>query len=83
MLPRNVSEFSSNLHLFDQTNWSTANHTDGFNEAVSELVFRVKVAVAEKKDPERQTEKVKKRNLKGKDEPTPYQRLRFKPLSST
>jgi len=67
MLPRNVSEFSDNLHLFAQTHRSTANRPYSFSEAMSQTFVRVKVAVAERKDPERQTEEVKKRNLQGKD----------------
>lgn len=67
MLPHDVSEFCNNLHLFNQTNQSHANGTYGFNEAVSETFFRVKVAVGERKDPKWQTEDVKERNLQGKD----------------
>lgn len=50
MLPHNVSEFSNNLHLFNQNNQSMANCTYSFNEAVSETFFRVKTAVAERTD---------------------------------
>lgn len=64
MVPRNVSDFSNILHLFNQTNRGTANCTYGYNEAVSEMFFRTKAAVAARKDPEWQTEEVKKRNLK-------------------
>lgn len=46
---RNVSEFSNNLHLFDQTNRNSANHTCSFNEAVFEMFFRAEAAVAERK----------------------------------
>lgn len=52
MLPHNVSEFSNILHLFNQTNRGTANCTYGFNEAVSEMFFRIEAAVAARKDPE-------------------------------
>lgn len=42
MCPYSVSEFSNNLHLFDQNNQSMANCTYNFNEAASETFFRVK-----------------------------------------